>query len=124
MKIDAHQHFWHFDPVRDSWITEEMGAIRRDFLPEDLAPLLDETEVGGCVAVQADQSEDETVFLLRLAEENPLILGVVGWVDFWAPNLRERLEHFSSFDRFRGSMRTLSRFSAGVFGQAYRSGEP
>ncbi|MBT8397498.1 MAG: amidohydrolase family protein [Gemmatimonadetes bacterium] len=102
MRIDAHQHFWRFDPVRDSWITEEMGVIRRDFLPEDLAPLLTEAGVEGCVAVQADPSENETAFLLRLAEENPFILGVVGWVDLLAPNLAERLEHFSRFDRLRG----------------------
>lgn len=38
--IDAHQHFWNFDPVRDAWITEDMSVIRKDFLPADLAPVL------------------------------------------------------------------------------------
>ena len=36
MKIDSHQHFWKFDPVRDRWIDETMAVIQRDFLPEDL----------------------------------------------------------------------------------------
>jgi len=102
MKIDAHQHFWHFDPIRDSWITDDMSVIRRDFLPEDLQPLLADRGLHGSVAVQADQSEEETHFLLRLAEDHPFILGVVGWVDLLGPKLRERLEHFSQFERFRG----------------------
>ncbi len=102
MKIDAHQHFWHFDPVRDSWITEDMSVLRRDFLPEELQPLLDEQGIEGSVAVQADQSEDETHFLLRLADEYPFMLGVVGWVDLLAPKLEDRLEYFSRFERLRG----------------------
>ena len=41
MTIDSHQHFWRFHPVRDAWITEEMAVLRRDYLPADLAPLLE-----------------------------------------------------------------------------------
>ena len=33
LRIDAHQHFWKFDPVRDSWITDDMAVIKKDFLP-------------------------------------------------------------------------------------------
>jgi L-fuconolactonase len=102
MRIDAHQHFWHHDPVRDAWITDEMSVLRRDFLPEELEALLDIHGMDGSVAVQADQSEEETRFLLELAEHNPSILGVVGWVDLLAPNLPERLEHYSRFGHFRG----------------------
>lgn len=101
-RIDAHQHFWHFDPVRDSWITEDMPILRRDFLPQDLEPLLRARGIDGSVAVQADQSEDETNFLLHLANDHPFILGVVGWVDLRAPSLGDRLENFSRFHRFRG----------------------
>jgi L-fuconolactonase len=102
MRIDAHQHFWQYDPVRDGWITEEMAVLKRNFLPEDLAPHLGEQGIQGTVAVQADQSEAETEFLLQLAAQNPFILGVVGWVDLLAPTLAERLEYFSSFEQFRG----------------------
>ena len=103
MKIDAHQHFWHFDPVRDSWITEgSMSAIRRDFLPEDLAPILSKNGFDGCIAVQADQSEAETHFLLDLADKNDFIKAVVGWVDLKADNLAERLDYFSQFPKLKG----------------------
>jgi L-fuconolactonase len=102
MKIDAHQHFWRFNAARDAWITEEMAVLRRDYLPEDLAPELAARSVGATVAVQADQSEDETHFLLDLAGRHPLIAGVVGWVDLRADDLPRRLEYFSQFEKLRG----------------------
>ncbi len=101
-KVDAHQHFWKFDPLRDNWITEEMEAIRHDFLPHDLKPLLDANGVHSCIAVQADQSENETNFLLSLAAENKFIKGVVGWIDLCADTIHERLEHYSQFPKLKG----------------------
>ena len=101
-KVDAHQHFWKFDPLRDNWITEEMEAIRHDFLPHDLKPLLDANGVHSCIAVQADQSENETNFLLSLAAENEFIKGVVGWIDLCADTIHERLEHYSQFPKLKG----------------------
>lgn len=79
--IDSHQHFWHYNQHTHSWITDEMSVIRKDFLPSDLMPLLAENNIDGTVAVQADQSEKETEFLLSLAEENNFIKAVVGWTD-------------------------------------------
>lgn len=101
-KIDAHQHFWQFDPVRDAWIDDTMQVIRRDFLPKDLQPILASNGIDGCIAVQADQSETETAFLLNLAAENDGIKGVVGWVDLLAENLKERLAYFSKNPLFKG----------------------
>lgn len=100
--IDAHQHFWIFDPIRDAWIDESMEVIRRDFLPADLEPILKENGIDGSVVVQADQSEYETNFLLDLAAENSFIKGVVGWVDLQAENIVERLTHFSLNPWFKG----------------------
>jgi len=102
MRIDAHQHFWKYDPARDAWITEEMRAIRRDFLPGDLAPECAANRIDGTIAVQTDQSEEETLFLLDLAERDPLIAGVVGWVDLCAPRVPERLQFFSRYQKLRG----------------------
>ncbi|MBM3401415.1 MAG: amidohydrolase [Bacteroidetes bacterium] len=102
LKIDSHQHFWKYDPARDTWITEEMEVIRHDFFPHDLKPLLEANGVHGCIAVQADQSEEETDFLLRLAQENDFIKGVVGWVDLCSPTIHERLEYYSQFSKLKG----------------------
>lgn len=101
-RIDSHQHFWKFDPIRDSWIDDSMLKIQRDFLPEDLLPLLSENKFAGCVAVQASQSEEETNFLLDLASKNDFIKGVVGWVDLRAGNILERLNHFSKYEKLKG----------------------
>lgn len=102
MKIDSHQHFWKYHPVKDAWISDAMRVIQRDFLPTDLLPLLQENKIDGCIAVQADQSEYETHFLLLLAQENDFIKGVVGWVDLRGANLESRLDHFAQFKKLKG----------------------
>ena len=107
MRIDSHQHFWKFDPFRHVWIDSSMQNIAKDFLPKDLKPLLETNLMDGCIAVQADQSETETQFLLRLAEENSFIKGVVGWVDLSAEDLSQRLEVFSKNTLFKGVRHVL-----------------
>lgn len=102
MKIDAHQHFWIYDSVRDAWINNEMAVIRRNFFPEHLIPLLANNNIDGCVAVQAAQSESETEFLLQLAEANDFIKGVVGWVDLRNDNLYDRLDFYSQYEKMSG----------------------
>jgi L-fuconolactonase len=102
MRIDAHQHFWQYHPVRDAWITDDMSVIRRDFLPADLEPELAAAGMDGCIAVQADQSPKETRFLLDLADRNPFIRGVVGWADLRAGDLREQLARLTGEDRLCG----------------------
>lgn len=95
MRIDAHQHFWRYNPAEHGWMTDEMAAIRRDFLPPDLKPLLDAAGFDCCVAVQARQSLEETAWLLKLAGEHDFIRGVVGWVDLCSPDLPAQLESFA-----------------------------
>jgi len=102
MTIDAHQHFWQFDPVRDAWITEEMNVIRRDFLPADLAPLLKAAGIDACVAVQADQSEAETQFLVDCAKGSDIVKAVVGWVDLRSPDVAERLAFWAGEPLVKG----------------------
>lgn len=102
MKIDSHQHFWNYNSFRDNWIDETMMIIRKNFLPKDLKPILYKNNIDGCIVVQADQSEEETIFLLKCAEENPFIKGVIGWVDLCANNVEERLDYFFKNKLFKG----------------------
>jgi L-fuconolactonase len=102
MRIDAHQHFWQYSPARDGWITDEMAVLKEDFLPPQLVPELVANNMQGCIAVQADQSETETRFLLELADRYDVIHGVVGWVDLCANNVAERLESFSQYPKLCG----------------------
>jgi L-fuconolactonase len=85
MRIDAHQHFWRYVPAEYPWIDSGMERLARDHLPADLAPLLAAARIDGTVAVQARQSLAETRWLLDLADGDPLIRGVVGWVDLRSP---------------------------------------
>ena len=100
--IDAHQHFWKFDPVRDNWITGDMAAIQRDFFPADIEPSLAENGLNACIAIQSNQSEEETIFLLSLAKRAEFIKGIVGWVDLRAENIYERLAYFNQFPLIKG----------------------
>ncbi len=100
--IDSHQHFWQFDPKQHEWITEEMKALRKDFLPADLGSVLKDNDVGGCITIQVDQTEEETNWLLSLAKKHSFIKGVVGWVDLNAVNVTESLEYFSTFPLLKG----------------------
>jgi len=100
--IDAHQHFWRYEPARHGWISDAMAVLKRDFLPADLNRELQANQIDASIAVQADQSQGETLFLLDLAKQCPTIAGVVGWVDLCADDLREHLESFSRHDKLCG----------------------
>ncbi|HTX76553.1 MAG TPA: amidohydrolase family protein [Terracidiphilus sp.] len=96
MRIDAHQHFWRYDEAKYAWISGEMAALKRDFLPEDLRPLGEEAGFDGCVAVQARHSVEETEWLLELADANAFVRGVVGWVDLCSPDGPRQLERLTA----------------------------
>lgn len=102
MRIDSHQHFWIYDPIQYGWMTEPLAALRRDYLPQDLEPLLQATGFDGAIAVQARQTVAETEWLLGLADAHPLIKGVVGWVDLRSPELPKQLERFSKHPKLVG----------------------
>lgn len=102
LRLDAHQHFWRYNAQAFPWIDDRHGALRRDFMPDDLKPMLDQAGIDGCIAVQARQSETETDDLLALAEHYPWIYGVIGWVDLRADDLAQRLERWSDAPRLHG----------------------
>ena len=81
-RIDSHQHFWRLERGDYGWLTPALEAIHRDYLPEDLAPLLARAGVSSTILVQAAPTEAETRFLLDLARAHEFVAGVVGWVDF------------------------------------------
>ncbi len=100
--IDSHQHFWKYNPAKHTWINNQMSVLKKDFLPGDLEIVFQENQVHGCVAVQADQSEAETTFLLDLADQSKIVKGVVGWIDLCSPELSQRLEKFRNHTKLCG----------------------
>lgn len=93
-RIDSHQHFWRYRREDYDWIDDGMTALRADFLPQHLRPLLQHNGIDGCIAVQARQALVETRWLLQLAAQNPWIRGVVGWVDLQAEDVEVQLREF------------------------------
>ena len=102
MNIDSHQHFWSYNPAEYGWINDQMKVLRRDFLPADLKPELQQNGFQGSIAVQARQSLTETQWLLDLAAQNPFIKGVVGWIDLCAPDVEQQISQFVKDPRFVG----------------------
>lgn len=102
IRIDAHQHFWNYDPAKHIWMNEQMGVLKTDYLPSDLEPLLKNCGLDGCVAVQANQAEVENEFLLDLANQFDFIKGIVGWVDLQAYDVVERLSYYQQFSKIKG----------------------
>jgi L-fuconolactonase len=100
--IDAHQHFWKFDPLRDSWITDEMQVLRKDFFPADIESIFKRNLITGSIVVQADPSEVENHFLLSLAAQSPVIKGVVGWIDFQSEGIEEKLKYYQQYSMLKG----------------------
>jgi L-fuconolactonase len=104
--IDAHHHFWQLSlpaPFDYGWLKKpEHAAIGRDFLPEDLKPQLDKVGVTHTVFVQTQHHPDENRWVLRLADENPWIVGVVGWVDLQSPAVAEQIATCKQHPKFVG----------------------
>jgi L-fuconolactonase len=101
-RIDAHQHFWRYSPAAPGWIDETMAVLKRDFLPDDLWPLLDAEGFAGSIAVQARTDVSEAEWLLSLAAEHGFIRGVVGWVDLTSLGVERELERLAAHPRFVG----------------------
>jgi L-fuconolactonase len=102
MRIDAHQHFWRYDPPHYGWIDDTMAALRRDHLPADAQREMRRAGFDACVAVQARQTLEETRWLLALADTHPFIAGVVGWIDLQSADARVGLEEVANHPRLVG----------------------
>src|SRR5690606_38962748 len=107
MRIDAHQHYWNYDPIAHNWMTDQHAPIKRNFMPDDLAPLLAAAGFDGTIVVQARQSLEETEWLLELADRYPFIKGVVGWVDLCSPDIEAQLARYAGHPKLRGVRHVL-----------------
>jgi L-fuconolactonase len=102
MIIDAHQHFWRYEPRAYAWIDDRMDALKRDFLPVDLVPHLDQASVEATIAVQTQHTVEETEWLLGLAGAHPFIAGVIGWVDLQADDVEATVARMSEHPALSG----------------------
>lgn len=101
-RIDAHQHYWQLGRSDYAWMQPDHAAISRDFLPKDMAPLCATAGVTGTILVQADATARETDFMLEIAATTPSVVGVVGWIDFAAPDAVAQVERRAAQAPIRG----------------------
>ena len=101
MLLDSHQHFWRYDAAQYPWIPQG-SPLHRDWLPADLAELQKPLGLEGSIAVQARQTVAESDWLLGLADADPRVKAVVGWVDLRSPKVVEDLARLSRHPRFAG----------------------
>lgn len=101
-RIDSHQHFWQLSRGDYSWLTPELALLYKDFLPNDLLPLLQKANATKTVLVQAAATTEETEFMLQIASETEFVAGVVGWVDMESPDVIEQLIRFNENKYFKG----------------------
>jgi L-fuconolactonase len=87
MRVDSHHHIWRYDPLEYAWIGPDQHILQRDYLPDDLRPLLAASSIDATIAVQARQTLDETRWLLDQASRHPAIGGVVGWAPLTDPRV-------------------------------------
>jgi L-fuconolactonase len=102
MKIDSHQHFWQYNDKDYDWMTSEMGVLRSDHMPDDLWREQQSIDFDGSIAVQARQTIEETRWLLSLANLEPRIKGVVGWIDLCSDKVDTQLAQFGSHPKLVG----------------------
>lgn len=100
--IDSHHHFWDLARRDYAWMPPGPSVLRRNYLPDDLAPVLERSGVSKTVVVQAHQSLDEATWLLKLADENDFMAGVVAWVDLTDPEVGRVLDDLGGSSKLVG----------------------
>jgi L-fuconolactonase len=101
MPLDSHQHFWRYSATQYPWIPAG-SALQRDWLPGDLTELHRPLGLDGSIVVQARQSLADSHWLLGLADADPRIKGVVGWVDLQADRVEDSLAELAAHPKFVG----------------------
>jgi len=102
MRIDAHHHFWQIGRYDYVWMGPQLGVLQKDYLPQDLQPLLERHRIDRTILVQTISSIDETRWFLGLAERHPFIAGVVGWVDLTDPGVADVLDELRQHPKLVG----------------------
>lgn len=90
--VDSHHHFWDISRLDYPWMPPGPSVVRRNYLPDDLKPLIDEAGIQKTVLVQAQQSLEEANFLLDIAESNNFVAGVVVWADVQSSSVGDDLD--------------------------------
>ncbi len=110
--IDSHHHIWRQADLK--WLLGPMQPrifgdyepIRRDYPIEEFLADIRSSNVVKSVYVQAnwpnDQFEDEVRWVQETADRTGWPMGIVGFADMTAPDVRPQLERLSAYPAMRG----------------------
>lgn len=101
--IDTHTHF--FDPTRPQgvpWPDRADPVLYRPFLPAEFIALTQPLGVTGTVVIEASPWLEDNAWLLKLADQNPFLLGIVGNLPPGRPEFSLQLKKLTQHRRFRG----------------------
>lgn len=101
--VDAHQHYWQWQNFAYPWHKQvNLPEMNRDYMPPDILPQMQELGIRYSVLIQADNSLEETAWMLDLARRYPHIAGVVGWADLASPDVAATLDELAREPLFKG----------------------
>jgi len=100
MRIDSHQHFWQVSRGDYYWMSPSVPILYRDYMPENLKPLLEKHRIDKTILVQAAPTVAETDFLLSIAREQDFVAGVTGWLDMDSEHFLEMFTYYSGLTKF------------------------
>ena len=95
MKIDSHHHLWDLAARPQTWMVgDNLDAVRRNFDTNDLREAIAGTDIEKTILVHATSTHDETYEMLALAEADPMLIGVVGWLQIDSPDAIKECEKY------------------------------
>lgn len=101
--IDVHTHF--YDPTRKGgvpWPGKGDKVLYRPVLPKEFVELAKPHGVTGTVVVEASPLVEDNQWLLDLAKDNPVIVGIVGRLLVTDADFAKNLARFAKNPLFRG----------------------
>lgn len=104
-RIDSHCHVWKLSRNDYDWLDVDdpnFVSIARDFDVRNLEQAAAPSGIGRFILVQAAATENETDFLLSMADQHESVMGVVGWVDLADEQVAHRIQRFSVSPFFKG----------------------
>ena len=76
--------------------------LNRKYEVKELSQVSESIDLRKTILVQAAATNEETNYMLAIAENSDLVSGVVGWVNFEDPNQLEQLKSFAKNPKFVG----------------------
>ena len=100
--LDTHFHIWDINEKYYTWLTPDLEEIYKTFFVDDYKKTIKGLGIDGAILVQAAADINESIKLLQIADENPLIKGVIAWLDFESDGVLNDLNTLNRYKNLKG----------------------